>query len=65
MSKYLERIQDILKNADSKKITDKRKCVLDLLDIYENEEAIVEICRNTEKKNTKYYKLVLYITCSS
>lgn len=50
MSKYLERIQDILKNADSKKITDKRKCVLDLLDIYENEEAIVEICRNTEKK---------------
>lgn len=27
MSKYLERIQDILKNADSKKITDKRVCI--------------------------------------
>ncbi|OAD57559.1 Serine-protein kinase ATM [Eufriesea mexicana] len=47
MSKYLERIQKILKNADSKKITDRKKCVLELLELYENEEAILEICKNT------------------
>lgn len=27
MSRYLERIQTILKNADSKKITDKKVCI--------------------------------------
>ncbi|KAF3429996.1 hypothetical protein E2986_08147 [Frieseomelitta varia] len=53
MSRYLERIQTILKNADSKKITDKRKCVVDLLELYDNEEAILEICKNTERNERK------------
>ncbi|XP_012149187.1 serine/threonine-protein kinase tefu isoform X2 [Megachile rotundata] len=49
MSKYLERIYEILNNASSKKVTDKRKCVHDLLNLYENQEAIDEIHKNTEQ----------------
>ncbi|XP_076247506.1 serine/threonine-protein kinase tefu [Calliopsis andreniformis] len=48
MSKYSERIQEILRNISSKKITDKRKCVVEFLELYENQEAINEICKNTE-----------------
>ncbi|XP_031830612.1 serine/threonine-protein kinase tefu isoform X2 [Nomia melanderi] len=50
MSKYSERIQEILKNTTTKKVTDKRKCVNELLELYENKEAINEICRNTEQE---------------
>ncbi|XP_076172316.1 serine/threonine-protein kinase tefu isoform X2 [Ptiloglossa arizonensis] len=48
MSKYSERIQEILQNAIRKNITDKRKCVIELLELYENQEAVNEVCRNTE-----------------
>ncbi|XP_076632451.1 serine/threonine-protein kinase tefu isoform X1 [Colletes latitarsis] len=49
MSKYSERVQEILKYATSKKIMDKRKCVVELLELYENQEAIDEICKNMEE----------------
>ncbi|XP_029040439.2 serine-protein kinase ATM [Osmia bicornis bicornis] len=48
MSKYLERIHEILQYANSKKVTDKRKCVTELLELYENKEAVDEICTNTQ-----------------
>ncbi|CAK9801500.1 Serine-protein kinase ATM [Anthophora quadrimaculata] len=51
MSKYLERIDEILKNANSKKVTDKRKCVLELLELFENKEIIEEICKSTENSS--------------
>ncbi|XP_076661502.1 serine/threonine-protein kinase tefu isoform X2 [Halictus rubicundus] len=49
MSKYSERIQEILKTASGKKVLDKKKCVVDLLELYENQEALNEICINSEK----------------
>ncbi|XP_076280983.1 serine/threonine-protein kinase tefu isoform X5 [Lasioglossum baleicum] len=49
MSKYSERIQEILKTASGKKVLDKKKCVLDLLELYENQEALNEICINSEQ----------------
>ncbi|KZC09469.1 Serine-protein kinase ATM [Dufourea novaeangliae] len=49
MSKYSETIQEILRSGSSKKIVDKKKCAFELLSLYENQEAINEICRNTEQ----------------
>ncbi|EZA54785.1 Serine-protein kinase ATM [Ooceraea biroi] len=50
MSRISEKIREILKLADSSKITDKRKCVTDLLDVYHNDDALKEVCQNTERK---------------
>ncbi|KAL0100932.1 hypothetical protein PUN28_019367 [Cardiocondyla obscurior] len=50
MSRLSDRILSILKLADSSKLTDKKKCVTELLDLYQNEDAIREICKNTETK---------------
>ncbi|XP_076381605.1 serine/threonine-protein kinase tefu isoform X2 [Megalopta genalis] len=49
MPKYSERIQEILRNASGKKFVDKKKSVIELLELYENEEAVNEICINSEK----------------
>ncbi|XP_050594170.1 serine-protein kinase ATM isoform X2 [Bombus affinis] len=50
MSRYLERVQEILRNADSKKVASKKMCVQELLELYENEDAILEICKNTKER---------------
>ncbi|XP_024884976.1 serine-protein kinase ATM [Temnothorax curvispinosus] len=50
MSRISERITGILKLADSSKLTDKKKCVNELLDLYQDDDAIREICQNTERK---------------
>ncbi|XP_053981121.1 serine-protein kinase ATM isoform X1 [Hylaeus volcanicus] len=49
MSVYSERIQKLLKSATTTKITERRKCVVELLELYENEEAVNEIHRSTEQ----------------
>ncbi|XP_076687337.1 serine/threonine-protein kinase tefu isoform X2 [Andrena cerasifolii] len=49
MSKYSGRIQEILENASSKKVANKRKSVIELLELYENEEALNAICKSTEQ----------------
>ncbi|XP_011860130.1 PREDICTED: serine-protein kinase ATM isoform X2 [Vollenhovia emeryi] len=50
MSRISERISSILKLAESSKLTDKRRCVTELLDLYQNDDAVGEICQNTERK---------------
>ncbi|XP_078038484.1 serine/threonine-protein kinase tefu [Augochlora pura] len=49
MSKYSERIDEILRNASGRKFMDKKKSVIELLELYENEEAVNEICKNSQK----------------
>ncbi|XP_017880998.1 serine-protein kinase ATM [Ceratina calcarata] len=51
MTKHLEHIYDVLQNANSKKVTDRRNCVGSLLHLYENKEIIAEICESS-KHNT-------------
>ncbi|XP_012534493.1 serine-protein kinase ATM isoform X2 [Monomorium pharaonis] len=50
MSRLSERIADILKLADSTRVTDKRRCISELLDLYQNDDVLQEICQNTERK---------------
>ncbi|CAL7943643.1 unnamed protein product [Xylocopa violacea] len=60
MSRNLERIYEILKNTNSKKVTEKKKCVTQLLELYQNKEAIRDISKNSEK-NTQDVINWLYI----
>ncbi|XP_011642127.1 serine-protein kinase ATM isoform X1 [Pogonomyrmex barbatus] len=51
MSRISERISGILRLADSTKVTERKKCVTELLALYQDEEAIMEICQNTKKND--------------
>ncbi|XP_070172770.1 serine-protein kinase ATM [Polyergus mexicanus] len=50
MSRISERICGVLKLANSSRLTDKKKCVIELLDLYRNDDALNEIHENTERK---------------
>ncbi|KAL6424274.1 hypothetical protein ACFW04_009833 [Cataglyphis niger] len=51
MSRISERIYNVLKLANSSKLSDKKKCVTELLDLYRNDDVLNEIHENTEKKS--------------
>ncbi|XP_011154175.2 serine-protein kinase ATM [Harpegnathos saltator] len=54
MSRISERIRQILSSRDSTKVTDQKKCVTQLLDLYQNEDALKEICQHTEQGTCKF-----------
>ncbi|XP_020292169.1 serine-protein kinase ATM isoform X3 [Pseudomyrmex gracilis] len=54
MSRLLERIGDTLKLADSSKITDKKRCVTELLELYRNEDAVKEICLSSGRDDSRH-----------
>ncbi|KAK2581050.1 hypothetical protein KPH14_006093 [Odynerus spinipes] len=59
-----ERITAILELADSKKVMNKKKCILELLELYENEEAIKEINKNSEYDdgtNVTWWKILTIV----
>ncbi|XP_076752966.1 serine/threonine-protein kinase tefu isoform X2 [Xylocopa sonorina] len=64
MSRNLERVYEVLKNANSKKVTEKKKCVTNLLELYQNEEAIKEISKNSEKntQNVINWSYIVHVT---
>ncbi|KAL2712028.1 serine-protein kinase ATM-like isoform X3 [Vespula squamosa] len=51
MSRVLEKVITIAQLADSTKVTDKKKCILLLLELYESKEIINEISKYSEDNN--------------
>ncbi|XP_014473077.1 PREDICTED: serine-protein kinase ATM [Dinoponera quadriceps] len=53
MSRMSEKIREILGYGDSKKVTEQKKCVSELLNLYQNNEALKEICHHTEQRSCR------------